>query len=122
MALTNELRAQHGLPPLAVNSALTAAAQDYAATMATDDWFAHEGPDGSTPASRAEAAGYAGWAYLAENLYRGFYGDSPASIIQAWAASPAHLNAMLSGQATDIGVGCYANGYYRWCVQGSGAR
>jgi uncharacterized protein YkwD len=122
LTLTNDLRAQYSLPPLTANSALTAAAQAYADTMATNDWFAHEGPDGSTPASRAIAAGYAGWSYLAENLYRGFYAEAPTSIIQAWTASPAHLATILSEQATEIGVGCYVVGDYRWCTQEFGAR
>lgn len=122
LTLTNDLRAQYSLPPLAANSALAAAAQAYAETMATNDWFAHEGPDGSTLASRATAAGYTGWSYLAENLYRGFYAEAPTSIIQTWTASPAHLAATLSEQATEIGVGCYVVGDYRWCTQEFGAR
>ncbi len=122
LTLTNDLRAQYNLPPLAANSALAAAAQAYAETMATNDWFAHEGPDGSTFASRATAAGYTGWSYLAENLYRGFYAEAPTSIIQAWIASPAHLAIILSEQATEIGVGCYVVGDYRWCAQEFGAR
>jgi uncharacterized protein YkwD len=122
VALANELRAQHGLPPLAVSGPLAAAAQAYAQTIATNDWLAHDGPDGSTLSSRAQAAGYTGWFYLAENLYQGFFGESPANIIQAWAASPAHLSAMLSDAATEMGVGCYVSGDYRWCVQDFGAR
>ncbi len=122
VTLTNDLRSQHGLPSLAANGTLAAAAQAYAETMATNDWFAHDGPDGSTLASRTQASGYAGWSYLAENLYRGFYGAAAAHIIQMWVASPAHLNAMLSDAATEIGVGCYVSGDYRWCVQDFGAR
>lgn len=122
VALANELRAQHGLPPLAVNDALTAAAQAYAQTMAMNDWFAHDGPDGSTLSSRVQAAGQTGWSYLAENLYRGSSGEPPADIIQAWATSPAHLSAMLSDAATETGVGCYVSGNDRWCVQDFGAR
>ncbi len=122
LTLTNDLRAQYSLPPLAANSALAAAAQAYAETMATNDWFAHEGPDGSTPPSRAIAAGYTGWSYLAENLYRGFYAEAPSSIIQAWTASPAHLAIILSEQAAEIGVGCYVVGDYRWCTQEFSAR
>jgi uncharacterized protein YkwD len=122
LTLTNDLRAQYSLPPLAANSALAAAAQAYAETMATNDWFAHEGPDGSTLASRTTAAGYTGSSYLAENLYRGFYTEAPTSIIQAWIASPAHLAIILSEQATEIGVGCYVVGDYRWCAQEFGAR
>ncbi len=122
ISLTNELRAQHGLPPLAVNGALATAAQTYAQTMAASDWFAHEGPDGSTPAYRAEAAGYTGWVYLAENLYRGPVGAPADSIVQMWIASPVHLSAMLSDTATEIGVGCEVSSDIRWCVQDFGAR
>lgn len=120
--MANDLRAQHGLPPLAVNDALAAAAQAHAETMARNDWFAHDGPDGSTLASRAQAAGYTGWSYLAENLYRGSYGEPAANIVQTWAASPAHLSAMLSDVVTEMGTGCYVSGEYRWCVQDFGAR
>jgi len=90
--------------------------------MAANDWFAHSGPDGSILSSRAAAAGYTGWSYMAENLYLGFYGEPAANIIQAWVDSPSHRSAMLSNAATEIGVGCYVSGDYRWCVQDFGAR
>ena len=121
-ALTNELRVEKGLPPLSDNGALDASANGYAATLAANDWFAHEGPDGSTLRSRTEAAGYSGWRYLSENLYRGFYGDKAGSIVQAWADSPGHYSNMLGQQITEIGVGCYVNGDLRWCVQDFGDR
>jgi len=121
-ALTNELRADNGLPALARQSALDTAADRYAATLAANDWFAHEGPDGSTLRSRAEAAGYVGWVYLAENLYRGFYGDSAESIVQAWTESPGHYSNMVGQQITEIGVACYVSGDTRWCVQDFGDR
>lgn len=122
VTLTNQLRAQNGLPALAINDALVTAARGYAETMAANDWLSHDGPDGSTVASRADAAGYTGWIYLAENLYRGYYGNPADSIIQAWSDSATHLSSMLSGQATEIGVACAVNGDYRWCVQEFGAR
>lgn len=122
VSLTNELRAQHGLPSLATNGALAAAAQSYAETMAANDWFAHEGPDGSTLASRMVASGYTSWSYVAENLYRGFHGETTTSIVQAWVTSPPHFEAMLSNAATEIGVGCCVSGDYRWCVQELGSR
>ena len=121
-ALTNELRVENGLPALALNSALDSAAGRYAASLAENDWFAHEGPDGSTLMSRAEAAGYSGWSYLAENLYRGFYGDAAERIVHAWAESPGHYSNMLGQQITEIGVGCYISGELRWCVQDFGDR
>src|SRR3990170_2346250 len=51
-ALTNEMRTNAGLTPLARNSALDGSAGSYAGVLGTNDWFAHEGPDGSTLASR----------------------------------------------------------------------
>ena len=120
-ALTNELRAENGLPALALNSALDSAAGRYAASLAENDWFAHEGPDGSTLRSRAEAAGYSG-RYLSENLYRGSYGETGESIVQAWADSPGHYSNMLGEQITELGVGCYVSGDLRWCVQDFGDR
>jgi len=121
-ALTNELRGNSGLPPLARNSALDGSAGSYATVLAKYDWFAHEGPDGSTLSSRAEAAGYSGWKYLSENLYRGFYGDAAEAIVGAWANSPGHYSNMMGLQITEIGVGCYVNGDLRWCVQDFGDR
>ena len=121
-ALTNELRVENGLPALALNSALDSAAGRYAASLAESDWFAHEGPDGSTLVSRVEAAGYSGWRYLAENLYRGFFGDAAERIVQTWAESPGHYSNMLGQQITEIGVGCYISGELRWCVQDFGDR
>ncbi|MEX0799721.1 MAG: CAP domain-containing protein [Dehalococcoidia bacterium] len=122
VSLTNNLRAQHGLPPLAVNANLTAAAESYAGVMAANDWLSHTGPDGSTLGARADAAGYAGWTFLAENLYVGYAGADAASILQAWAESPGHLESMLSANATEIGIGCHIVGESRWCAQEFGAR
>lgn len=122
VSLTNDLRTQHGLPPLAVNPALTAAAESYAIVMATNDWLSHTGPDGSTLGTRANAAGYTGWNFLAENLYVGYAGADAASILQAWAESPGHLESMLSPNATEFGIGCHVLGDSRWCAQEFGAR
>ena len=121
-ALTTELRAKSGLPPLALNSALASAADGYAATLAANDWFAHEGPDGSTLTSRVEAAGYSGWTYLSENLYQGFYKEAAESIVQVWTENPGHYSNMTGRQISETGVACYVSGDVRWCVQDFGGR
>jgi len=121
-ALTNEMRTNAGLTPLARNSALDGSAGSYAGVLGTNDWFAHEGPDGSTLVSRAEAAGYTSWKYLAENLYRGFYSEAAETIVRTWADSPGHYSNMMGLQIAEIGVGCYVNGDLRWCVQDFGDR
>ena len=121
-ALTNELRAGKGLPGLARQSALNRSADGYAATLAAYNWWAHEGPDGSTLVTRADAAGYSAWVYLAENLYRGVASDTAASIVQAWVESPGHYTYLVSQRVTEIGVACYVNGQTRWCAQEFGDR
>src|SRR4051794_7496215 len=71
VALTNQARAANGLAPVAANAALTAAGEAYAASMAAASFFSHTGLDGSTLATRDEAAGYRGWSFLGENIAAG---------------------------------------------------
>jgi len=126
--LTNETRLANGLDPLAENPALVAAAQEYA------DLHAHISPhrldhslNGSTLDSRAEAEGYVGWTFLAENLVWSSFNPSlsPAETVQQWLASPAHRDNMLNSTVNETGVGCYvstAQQPFRICVQDFGAR
>ncbi len=126
--LTNQARLASGLTPLAEHLALVAAAQEYA------DLHAHVSPDrldhglnGSTLDSRAEAEGYAGWTFLAENLvWSGFDPPlSPEEAVQQWLASPAHRDNLLNPTIEEMGVGCYVSAAarpFRICVQEFGAR
>jgi uncharacterized protein YkwD len=101
--LVNEQRAAHGLPPMATNDTLGAAAQGYAAYMADANFFAHKGLDGSTLVSRAEAAGYTAWSFLGENLAAGQ--PTPERVVAGWMNSPTHRANVLSGEAAEIGIG-----------------
>jgi uncharacterized protein YkwD len=126
--LTNQARLANGLTPLAEHPALVAAAQEYA------ELHAHVSPDrldhglnGSTLDSRAEAEGYAGWTFLAENLvWSGFDPPlSPEEAVQQWLASPAHRDNLLNPTIEEMGVGCYVSATarpFRICVQEFGAR
>lgn len=122
IALTNGARAQETLPPLAADPALTTAAQDYARLLALNNWLNHIGPDGSTLESRAAAAGYLGWAFLAEVIYFGSFGDSPDMVVTAWLTASGHREVLLTTQATEIGAGCYHHDGRLWCVEVFGAR
>src|SRR5690242_16808120 len=51
LALVNQERVQAGGAPLASSPALDAAAQGFSEYMAAADFYAHNGPDGSTPLS-----------------------------------------------------------------------
>jgi uncharacterized protein YkwD len=117
--LVNEQRAAHGLPPMAINDTLGAAAQGYAEYMAGANFFAHKGLDGSTLVSRAEAAGYRAWSFLGENLAAGQ--PTPERVVDAWMKSPTHRANVLSSEGVEIGIGKAhnANSKYRvyWTME-----
>jgi uncharacterized protein YkwD len=104
IAALNATRTQRGLPALAANGALSAAANAYAQYMAQANFFGHFGPDGSSPRSRIAAAGFGGL-YKGEALSAGQ--DSPAAALQALLASPAHAAILLDGSAIAVGIGHY---------------
>ena len=103
----NNLRAGYGLPSQQQNAALAAAAQNQANYLAANNVYTHTGAGGSTPQSRANAAGYNG--YATENVVGGT-GLSPEQGIIWWKNSPVHLNSMISNRYTEAGVG-YAVGF-----------
>jgi uncharacterized protein YkwD len=102
--LTNQYRQQNGLLPLAVNTQLSQAAQNYSKTMATQDFFDHVGLDGSMPWDRMEAAGYP-YTRAAENIAAGQI--TPAEVVQAWIDSPGHRANILTPDLQEIGVGYF---------------
>ena len=87
--------------PLAENAALGRAAVAHAADMATHNYFSHTGRTGSTPTTRAQAAGYHGVA--GENIAAGY--PSIAAVMAGWLASPGHCSNIMSRSYQDIGVG-----------------
>ena len=123
--LTNAVRREHSLSPLAVSPRLTLAAETYAREMALQDWFDHVGPDGSSVEQRAEAAGYRAWAFLAENLARGAGRPDPDELMDSWLSNPGHRKNLLSSDLSEIGVGCLVLSgapLRYWCVQEFGTR
>ena len=112
--LVNQERVDRGLLPLKPNSSLTAAARAHNEDMIIHDYFGHEGWDGSSPAERACAYGYApyGWGecYVGENIAAGYL--TPADVVDAWMASPGHLANILNTYYREIGVGHNTGGTY----------
>jgi len=101
--LTNQERAQAGLPPLRENARLAQAALSHALAMAEGDFFAHENLlAGTGPAERVRAAGY-DWVAVAENIFAG--SAEPTAAVQQWLASPEHRENILNPQVREIGVG-----------------
>ncbi len=100
LLLTNEKRAEAGLPPLQLNSQLSQAAEAKAQDMFAKDYWAHFSPTGESPWDFIKAAGYS-YVYAGENLARGF--TTSNDVINAWMASPDHRANMLSVHYNDVG-------------------
>ncbi len=102
----NEIRAAHGLPPLAENAMLTQAAHDHAADLSRNEWLIdggrwHEGSDGSSIDDRLRRAGYRASRFL-EVVGWGWGGDE-SQMVNWWMASPVHRAAILSPDVTEMG-------------------
>jgi uncharacterized protein YkwD len=102
--LTNAFRGKNGLAPLKLNSKLAAVAQTYSQTMATQDFMAHQGLDGSQPWDRMTAGGYK-WSRAAENIAAGQ--KTPEEVMHDWINSPGHRANLLDPKLKEIGVGYY---------------
>ena len=110
VALTNVERRKAGLPPLALDPALAAAAQSYAAVLAGGRCWAHTcGPEPDL-ARRAVGAGYREWTRLAENLAAGV--TAPEDAVAAWMASEGHRANILDGGVSEVGVGVSHGGAF----------
>ncbi len=99
--LTNEKRAQNGLPALTENAVLSRAALAKGTDMFNKDYWAHVAPDGTTPWSFFASFGYS-YKYAGENLARDF--TNPSSAVDAWMASSSHRANILSTKYKEIGV------------------
>jgi uncharacterized protein YkwD len=104
VALVNDLRADRGLPLLAVDRQLVGPSRDWATHMATTNELIHA-PDLSVGVS-------ADWAKLGENV-----GVGPQSQVEqlfaAFVASPTHLENLVDPQFRYIGVGVAYDGQGR---------
>jgi uncharacterized protein YkwD len=122
LELTNNERANAGLPPLTVNSQLEDAAQSYSEVLATSGCFDHTCGPVPDFADRDEAAGYTDWISLGENLAAGY--PSPEAVVAGWMASPGHRDNILSPRFTETGIGvATGDGKFRmYWTQEFGAR
>jgi hypothetical protein len=106
---TNAFRMKHNLSTLRPNAQLAAAAHAYAKSLAARGDLTHTA-NGTTPSSRAQAAGYS-FCLIAENLAliydsRGFTPRSYAKRAEdGWEASPVHRENLMRPGVTETGVG-----------------
>lgn len=90
---TNTFRAQNGLAPLRVSTALHNLAQDWSVQQANAGAMSHRPNFTSWYPS--------GWSLAAENVAAGYRADT---VVGAWAGSPGHRANLLSN-STHIGIG-----------------
>ena len=122
LSLVNAHRASLGLSQLRTSGTLTNAALWKARHMAKYGYFSHDDPAPPVARSafqRIAACGYPGYS-AGENIAAGY--RSPASVMQAWIASPGHRANIEAPSWTVIGIGVAqsASGALYW-VQDFGA-
>lgn len=99
--LLNADRAKNGLPPLKLNSQLTALGQRYAQDMINRNFFSHYNPEGQSPFDRMKQAGIS-YGYAGENLAINSNVDAAE---KSFMNSPGHRANILSPNYTEVGVG-----------------
>ncbi|OAA24694.1 hypothetical protein UG55_102826 [Frankia sp. EI5c] len=109
LALTNAERARAGLRPLTAEPRLAAAAARHSADMAARGFFAHDTPEGGTPADRVLACGYA-YSVVAENIAAGQ--RTAREVVTGWMDSPPHRANILRPEVRELGVGRVEGGEY----------
>lgn len=110
LCLINHERVARGERTLRPDGRLAQAAQGHSESMAAEDYFAHDGPDGSTPLSRMRAAGYIHRSRMGfevgENIAWGtLWLATPKAIVDGWMRSPAHRANILDASYRDTGIG-----------------
>ncbi len=102
LAHINQVRAEHGVGPVALDAVLTASAQRQLNDMTAHDFLGHIGSDGSKPGQRATDAGYI-WRAVGENcLYR--WDFSAAGAVAQWVSSGPHLANMVNPAYVHAGI------------------
>ena len=101
ITLTNEKRAEVGLPPLEMDDTLSQAALAKGTDMIDRNYWAHVAPDGTQPWKFFIDFDYR-YRFAGENLARDF--SNAPSAVEAWMASPTHRENMLSPKYKEIGI------------------
>lgn len=92
--------------PLRWNDALARAARLHAGDMARNNYLSHSGRDGSSPAQRAERAGYR-YRAIGENIAGGQM--KPEDVVAGWLKSPGHCANLMNPVFTEMGVAFAVN-------------
>lgn len=99
--LTNQQRAQNGLPPLVLNEKLSVSARAKGENMIAENYWSHVSPSGTQPWYFFSQSGY-NYRHAGENLARDF--PTASAAMTAWMASPTHRDNILSPRYEDVGI------------------
>ena len=94
-------RAFNAARPVHWNDALAEASRLHAEDMARNNYFSHNGRDGSNPAQRVERAGYR-YRSIGENIAAGQL--EPEDAVAGWIKSPEHCANLMNPVFTEMGV------------------
>jgi uncharacterized protein YkwD len=104
----NAVRSHHGLVPLRLSAALSAAAASHSREMALDGFFAHESHDGSSFDKRIaryySSRGYTSWS-IGENLVWASPSLDGSQALHIWMHSPPHRANLLNPTWREVGLG-----------------
>ena len=98
----NATRAAYGQSQVSFNRKLGQAAMAHACDMASNNFFGHQGTDGSNSSARVRAAGY-DHCLVGENLAWGY--PRSEQIISGWLNSAGHRDIMLHPRIKEFGIG-----------------
>lgn len=99
---TNEQRLDNGAGVLLEDESLSEAAQNKAQHMLDENYWDHYAPDGTTPWSFINDAGYE-YEFAGENLAKNF--QTSSGVVQGWMNSPDHRDNLLRDDYRDVGLG-----------------
>jgi uncharacterized protein YkwD len=85
------------------NETLAQVAKAHSEDMSKNNFFSHNGSNGSFPEDRVADAGYVATVSPLENLLKG--GATEEEAISAWLNSKEHCVNLLDGDVTEMGVG-----------------
>ncbi|HEV2709871.1 MAG TPA: CAP domain-containing protein [Edaphobacter sp.] len=115
LQMANQFRAEHGVAPLAWNSALARAAREHAKLMVTASGdMEHQYPGEPDMIARAAQQG-AHFGAVAENLAG--QGQNPAQLHQIWTTTQSHRANLLDPKMNVVGIGVIESGGLLYAVE-----
>jgi hypothetical protein len=100
LTLTNQERANNGLPPLSMNAKLNTSATLKAQNMFAEDYWNHVSPSCIQPWHWFTQAGY-NYTYAGENLAKDF--NTSSGVMAGWMNSPGHRANILNVNYKEVG-------------------